>query len=190
MVAADLAFLPRDGEGFDRLYARYHGRVYGFIHRLARRRDLADNLFQETWLRLARGWADSGGVADLEAWLFTIARNVFLSQVRADATTSRTALGLRQLPAREPRGPEQAAQASETMSRLEAAFEALSEEDRSILWLVAIEGLDQQQVAGILGIGHAAARQRVARARGRLAEQNDLRDERAPDLRRQKGPRP
>jgi RNA polymerase sigma factor (sigma-70 family) len=189
-VADDLAHLPRDGEGFDRLYTRYHGRVYGFLHRLARRRDLAEDLVQETWLRLARGWSVSGGIADLEAWLFTIARNVFLSQVRADATSSRTVEGLRHLPPGEPRGPEQAAQTSETMNRLEAAFEALSDEDRTILLLVAVEGLDQQQVASVLGIGHAAARQRVFRARGRLAEQSDLLDARAPDLRRQKGPRP
>jgi RNA polymerase sigma-70 factor (ECF subfamily) len=165
MAGEDPRALTRDVDGFDHLYARYHRRLYRFIHRLARRRDVADDLFQEAWLRLARNWAQAAAIEDIEGWLFTVARN---------ATSARATEGLRHLPSPDPAGPEQAVQASEAVTRLERAFEALSEEDRAVLWLVAVEGMDQQRIGSILGIGHAAARQRVTRARIRLAEQTEL----------------
>jgi DNA-directed RNA polymerase specialized sigma24 family protein len=58
--------------------------------------------------------------------------------------------------------------ASETEGQLSSALASLTPEDREVLLLVA-DGMSQDQLARVLGIGHEAARQRVARARGRLS---------------------
>jgi RNA polymerase sigma-70 factor, ECF subfamily len=157
---------------FNRLYAEQRARVYGFLYRLAGARDRADDLFQETWLRVARSFAGGAAaeVEDEEAWLFTIARNVFLSARRARTVETRAAGALTLVPRPAEPTPERLAQAHQGAAALETALAALSEEDRTILWLVAAEDLDQRQVAAIMGIGYAAVRQRLARARARLNE--------------------
>jgi RNA polymerase sigma-70 factor (ECF subfamily) len=145
--------------------------VYGFLFKMSGARDQADDLFQETWLRVARCWADRAtDIADEAAWVFTIARNVFLSERRASATQARGAERLKHVPPPASHSPELVAAAREDAAVLEEAFAQLSEDDRALLWLVAAEGLEQQQVARVLGIGYAAVRQRLARARDRLVD--------------------
>jgi RNA polymerase sigma-70 factor, ECF subfamily len=160
---------------FERMYAAYHSRVYAFLHRLAGTRDGADDLFQETWLRVARSWAERGraDIDDEEAWLFTVARNAFLSERRAHSVKARGAEELRLVPPAPGPSPERAAQERQDVAALDAALAALSDDDRTLLWLVAAEGLEQHQIARVLGIGYAAVRQRLARARDRLAEHLD-----------------
>jgi len=43
-----------DAAAFDGAYAAWSARVYGFLLRLSRRRDTAEDLAQETWLRFAK----------------------------------------------------------------------------------------------------------------------------------------
>jgi RNA polymerase sigma-70 factor (ECF subfamily) len=166
----------RRGEAaaFDRVYALYRGRIYNFLYRLAGRRDLAEDLFQETFLKLARS---AGGLREdttLAAWLFTVARNQYRSHRRwavLDATRMR---GL----ADEPEeahgagfaGPAANAEARRALTALERALASLSPTYREVLLLVAVEGMEQEQVAQILGIDYAAVRQRLSRGRALLAE--------------------
>src|SRR5262245_52025087 len=78
---ADLISRVRDGDAaaFRALYARHEGRVFRFLLRLADDRAVAEDLFQETWLALARGARRLDAVDDLSPLLFTIARNKFLN---------------------------------------------------------------------------------------------------------------
>jgi RNA polymerase sigma-70 factor (ECF subfamily) len=160
----------RDADAFDDLYRQYGGRVFAFLYRLAGARDPADDLYQEAWLRVARGWGGLPPGADVEAWLFTIARNVFISRYRARQVERRGLAGLRQLPALAPARPDRQVESAQGLSALEAAFAALDEDDRTILWLAAIEEMDQARIADIMGVGYAALRQRLTRARIRLAQ--------------------
>jgi RNA polymerase sigma-70 factor (ECF subfamily) len=169
-VAEDKPDPGGEAAALERLYGAYRSRIYGFLYRMAGTRDGADDLFQETWLRVARNWADRAGIADEEAWLFTVARNVFLSERRATATKLRGAEELKLVPAPAGRSPEHVAEDRQDAAALEAALAALSADDRAILWLVAVEGLEQRQIAEVLGIGYPAVRQRLARARERLSE--------------------
>lgn len=161
----------RDAAAFDHLYRRYGGRVFAFLHRLAGARDRADDLYQETWLRIARGWKALPATADVEAWLFTIARNVFISCYRARQVERRGLVGLRQVAPPASARPDRLLEAAQGLDALEAAFSSLDEDDRTILWLAAIEEMDQARIADIMGVGYAALRQRLSRARNRLAEQ-------------------
>jgi RNA polymerase sigma-70 factor, ECF subfamily len=159
----------RDASAFDRLYARHHAGLYRFLYRLAGSRDHADDLFQETWLRMARCWSSLEAVADVEAWLFTVARNVFMSSRRAGASERRGVERLRVLPEGRAAPADRALESHERAAALERAWAALDDDDRVLLWLVAVEELGQHQIAQVLGLGHAAVRQRVTRARARLA---------------------
>lgn len=170
----DLVAGLRRGEAgaFDRAYARYRGRLYGFVRRLAGRRDLADDLFQDTWIRLARHAGRLAPDTDLGAWLYTVARNRHVSYRRFALTDRGRVEGAARQAALEPPGrtPEGEAAQAEEREKIERALAALKHADREVVLLVCVEGLEQERVAAILGIRHDALRQRLARARARLGE--------------------
>ena len=160
----------RRGEAaaFDAIYARTHRRIYNFLVRLSGRRDVAEDLFQETWLKLARHAPKLRDDSDVEAWLFAVARNLYFSHVRgADADDARDDSA--EL-ADEGAPPEQQAAARLDLARLERALAELPAAAREVLLLVAVDGMDQERAAQVLGIGYDAVRQRLTRARALLVE--------------------
>jgi RNA polymerase sigma-70 factor (ECF subfamily) len=150
-----------DAAAFDAVYASYHARIYQFLYRLAGRRDLAEDLFQETWLKLARHATTLRDDTDLGAWLFTVARNAYRShrrwllidlQRRVEPATVPSAEGV-----------------VEARRELARALEALSDGDKEVLLLVAVEGMEQERAAAVLGISYDNLRQRLSRARANLS---------------------
>jgi RNA polymerase sigma factor (sigma-70 family) len=164
----------RRGEtaAFDVVYGRYRSRIYGFLLRLTRRRDVADDLFQETWLKLARHAPRLAEDTDLAAWLFQVARNCWISHRRWSALdlSRLVAIGDEAIPITMTSDAEERTDASRRVARLERAMASLPAASREVLLLVAVEGFEQEQAASILGISYAALRQRLARARAQLDE--------------------
>jgi len=160
-----------DAAAFAQAYAKYRRPLYGFLRRAVRRDDVAQDLLQETWMALARGACDLRLDTDLAAWLFTVARNAFRSHLRwAKLDLSRwIALCDDACPAPGP-GPDTAAEQSRLVLAVEEALGHLPTAHREVLLLVAVEGLEQDQVALVLGISYAALRQRLSRARAALGD--------------------
>jgi RNA polymerase sigma-70 factor (ECF subfamily) len=157
-----------DTAAFRLLYQRYEQRVFRFLVRLANDRAVAEDLFQETWLALARATPRLEPVDDLAPLLFTIARNKFLNWRRwALLDISRLNLfGRSSILA----ALDGVADARQELRVVERALAELPVGSREILLLVAIEGLEPSQAAAVLGIQADAARQRLARARSQLAD--------------------
>jgi RNA polymerase sigma-70 factor (ECF subfamily) len=170
-LAAILAGLARgDSCAFDAAYDSYRAPLYAFLVRLTGSVHLAEDLLQETWLRLARHSRALPAGTELRPWLFTVARNLYRSHRRwalLDAGRLRE-LGL--LPGASSAGPFEATAESEARRELEAALAVLPLEQREVLLLCSVSGFEPSEAAGILGISPEAARQRLARARGRLRE--------------------
>jgi RNA polymerase sigma-70 factor (ECF subfamily) len=164
----------RRGEtpAFDAVYAKYRARVHGFLLRLAGRRDVAEDLFQETWLKLARTAPRLAEDTDLAAWLFTVARNAWVSHRRWSMLDVSRLVALEDdaLPTARSTDAETRADAARSVERLEKALASLPPASREVLLLVGVEGFDQEQAAAMLGITYDALRQRLARARAQLAE--------------------
>jgi RNA polymerase sigma-70 factor (ECF subfamily) len=164
----------RRGErsAFDAAYGRYRARIHGFLLRLAGRRDVAEDLFQETWLKLARSAPRLAEDTDLGAWLFTVARNAWVSHRRWSMLDVSRLVALEDdaVAAAIDDAPDERAEASQSIVRLERALASLPASAREVLLLVGVEGFDQEEAAAILGIRYDALRQRLARARALLAE--------------------
>jgi RNA polymerase sigma-70 factor (ECF subfamily) len=152
----------RDPRGFDLAYAAYAGRIRGFLLRLARDRDLADDLLQHTFLRLAEQGPELRPDSDLRAWLFTVAHNAHASHARRWKAT-RDDAALEALAS-----PPPDVEARLLLGDVEGALARLRPQDREVLLLVGVEGFEHEKVAAMLGLGAAALRQRLARARSRL----------------------
>lgn len=160
-----------DRAAFDAIYAQYRPRLYGFLLRLTQRRHLAEELLQETWLRLAMHAARLDDDTELGAWLFTVARRLFVSQRRwalLDAERLRE-LGLWPRTTSQP-SPLELSVAGDTARRLERALGELPVTYREAWLLVAVEGMEPQAAAAVLDVKPEALRQRLARARAMLAE--------------------
>src|SRR5512145_2118176 len=71
-----------DTAAFDLAYDAYRARLFAFLLRLSRRRAVAEDLLDETWLRLVRHARDLQPDTRLSAWLFTVARNLYWSHRR------------------------------------------------------------------------------------------------------------
>ena len=161
-----------DAAAFDRAFAVYRRRVYAYLVRMTRRRDVAEDLLQETFLRLAQHARELLPDTRLGAWLFTVAHRLFVSWTRAQAVRAQLAGDLPQPEADVDlgaRSPFEAFADSQTQLALERAFAALAPAYREVALLVGIEGLAPIEVAAILEQTPEAVRQRLARARTQLA---------------------
>jgi RNA polymerase sigma-70 factor (ECF subfamily) len=159
---AVLLLRRRDPRGFDRAYSAYAARLHAFLLRLSGRRDVAEDLLQQTFLRLAERGPELRADSDLRAWLFTVARNAYVGQVRAPGG-NRDDGALEGLAS-----PPPDVEARLLLGDVERALSSLRFEDRELLLLIGVEGMEPSAVARILAVDPATLRQRLARARSRL----------------------
>jgi RNA polymerase sigma-70 factor (ECF subfamily) len=72
----------------DELIVRYQHRLLRYLLYLTGHRELAEDLFQEVWMRVLVRGAQFNGQARFETWLFTIARNLVIDQRRKRTASS------------------------------------------------------------------------------------------------------
>jgi RNA polymerase sigma-70 factor (ECF subfamily) len=164
-----------DPAAFDGVFAGYRRRLYGYLVRMTRRRDVAEDLLQETFLRLAQHANKLDRETRLAPWLFTVAHRLVVSWARAQAVRDQLAGDLPQREAADAsaggaRSPLEALADSQAQLALERAFAALAPAYREVALLVGVEGMQPAEVAQILGHKPDAIRQRLARARIQLAD--------------------
>ena len=139
--------------------------LHRFAVSLTRDPAAADDLVQDT---LLRGWRGRGGFTpgtNLEAWLFTILRNVFYSQHRKHGrevadTDGNHAERLTSV-------PEQGGHLD--LQDVRAALDRLAPMMREALVLVAIENLSYEEAAAVMNCRIGTVKSRVWRAREQLA---------------------
>src|SRR5271166_1309560 len=101
--------LKRQDAGLlDQLIVRYQHRLLRYLLYLTANREMAEDMFQEVWMRVLTRGAQFNGKARFETWLFTIARNLVIDQRR-----------------------------KRTMSSLDELFETGNEDDRPMSFEVA-----------------------------------------------------
>lgn len=172
----ELALVARlragDPDAFDAVHDCFNTRLFNFLARLSRRREVAEDLLEETWLRLVSRATQLRPDTRLGPWLFTVARNLYVSYRRSRLLEDSHAAGLIGLwPSGSPLpSPFEVAAAGETGRRIEAALGALPVASREVLLLVVVEGLKPAEAAEICGVSSEAMRQRLTRARAALAQ--------------------
>lgn len=164
-----------DAGAFDAIHAEFNARLFNFLARLSRRRDIAEDLLDETWLRFVDRAHRIKPDTRLGPFLFTVARNLYFSYCRArlleDAQTA-DAIGLWPLGTPRP-SPFESTVASETGRRIEEALAALPAAHREAILLVAVEGMKPAEAAAVCGITPEAMRQRISRARTSISRRLD-----------------
>ena len=176
---SELALVARlragDADAFDRVYEAFNPRLFNFLARLARNRDTAEDLLEETWLRFVDSMPRLRAETTLAPFLFTIARNLYVSYCRSrliEDAYSTDILGL--WPCGNPQpSPYESTVANETGARIETALAAMPATCREALLLVAVEGMKPAEAAAVCGVTPEAMRQRISRGRALLARHLD-----------------
>jgi RNA polymerase sigma factor (sigma-70 family) len=171
----ELALVERlrrgDADAFDEVHGAFNRRLFTFLVRVSRRRDVAEDLLEETWLRLVKHAARLDADTSLGAWLFTIARNLHVSYRRSRLLEDASGEQLMTLwPAgTSTASPFEETAASELERRIERALAAMPAASREVLLLVGVAGLDHADAADVCGITPQTLRQRLHRARAALS---------------------
>lgn len=171
-VGSDVVERLRAGDAgaFGEVYAAYHARLFGFLLRLTRDDALARDLAQEAWLRLAANARRLAPQSEPGAWLFTVARNLYLSRRRwalLDRKRLRELTGLGATRANA-RSPLEALCSDELQRALERELAALPLSEREAVLLVCVEGFAAYEAAAMLELSPEALRKRLSRARAKL----------------------
>ena len=148
---------------FEEMYETYSVDVYRFALLLSGDRDEADDITSDTFIR---AWTSSSPIRTLtlKAYLFTIARNLYLEHLRK----SNRNVALYDHHIDPAPGPERVVDSIFEMGRTHSILQSLPEGDRTALILRAHNELPYAEIAKVLDISISAARVKVHRARKKI----------------------
>jgi RNA polymerase sigma-70 factor (ECF subfamily) len=165
---------------FEELVLRYQGRLLTVLEQLVHKRDLAEDLAQEVFLRVFRARKTYEPGAKFSTWLFTIANNVASNSLRSmarrrevnvsprsDRDTSPDPLDQMALDA-SGLMPTRQLDRSERAEVVQRAIKSLSERQRLALLLSKFEGMSYAEIGETMELSSQAVKSLLSRARGNL----------------------
>lgn len=168
----------KDGsvELYSTLMARYQKKILSFIYQMLRSAKLellAEDLCSETFYKAYRSLHSFREVdASFSTWLYTIARNTVLSELRKHKSAHMSLDDTTYIPAAPAEAaPEQTLLRNEKVSMVREAINNLPEKQRSALILREYDGMDYQEIASILGQTVSAVKSLLFRARASVKTQ-------------------
>jgi RNA polymerase sigma-70 factor (ECF subfamily) len=157
-----------DTHAFTGLYERHGAALLTLLARLTGDRALAEDLLQETFVRVYQARDAYEPTGHFRAYLFTIARRLVIDwHRRRRIAWAEEPAALESMPA--PERAEHVAEAMDVMTRLERALALLTPEQREIILLSRMEGMATAEIARIVGATPGAVRVALHRTLRRLA---------------------
>jgi RNA polymerase sigma-70 factor (ECF subfamily) len=170
-LVAEAKEAPRAGDlAFDRLYRSSRDDVYAYVASLLRDAPAAEEVtaaaFERAYRKRQRFDPERG---EPRAWLFGIARNAALDELRRRGRQAELTAEPEDRDARADEGAEH----SERRLAVSAALERLEPGERELIALKFFAGLENREIARVLGIGESNAGTRLHRAMTKLREACD-----------------
>lgn len=157
-----------DAQAFALLYERWSAPVHTFLVRLVGDRHLAEDLLQESFLRLWRARHEYQAAARFRAWLFTITRRLVIDRARqARIAWEDDPAALDRVIA--PERADHRQEAREVLGRVERALADLAPAQREVVLLSRVAGMSAEEIAEVIGSTPGAVRVALHRALRRLA---------------------
>ncbi len=171
-----LEFQRGEDGAFDALFDRWATRLLRFLQRMVKDPAVAEELVQETFLRVHRARKRYSPEAKFSTWLYTIAGNAARNELRRpfrrhvhESTDAEREGAPLELEASAP-AIDAVVHARRVGDTVEAALSHLPERQRAALWLCAVEGLSYAEIAETLDTTEKSVKALVHRARVALAK--------------------
>lgn len=182
-----LAFRAGDARAFEVLVRKHRTPVFNFILRFTGHRARAEDVLQETWLKVVRSAPEYEAKAKFTTWVYTIARNLCVDSARKESYRQASSL---EAPVNGAEGgegrplgealpdegvsPERGAYNARVRPLLERALAGLPEEQREVFVLREYSGVPFKEIAEVTGVSENTVKSRMRYAleglRRRLAE--------------------
>jgi len=163
----------RDPDLLDRLIEQYQHRLLRYLVYLTGNRELAEDLFQETWIRVLERGHQYDGTHEFSTWLYAVARNLAIDYLR-----KKNPLSLDGLMEDEDRAPLEPADTRpsawevvaqhEDAERISAALVGIPVEYRETVVLRFQDGLALEEIASITGVKLGTVKSRLYRGLNKL----------------------
>lgn len=166
-----------DRASFEALLRKYFGRIFNFNYRFLGSREIAEDLTQEVFLRVYRSLPSYQPQAKFQTWIYTIARNLCLNEVRKnkqrffsleDALESQDGEIKGQFGDPSAANPSEELQGKEQGVLIRQAVDSLPENQRTAVILQRYEGLSYDEIAATLGCSVPAVKSLLNRAKESL----------------------
>jgi RNA polymerase sigma-70 factor (ECF subfamily) len=158
----------RDPDLLDRLIEQYQHRLLRYLVYLSGNRELAEDLFQETWIRVLERGHQYDGAHEFSTWLYAVARNLTIDYLRKKNPVSLD--GLMDDEDRAPLEPAdtrpmawEVVQQHEQAERIGAALVSIPAEYREAVVLRFQEGLALNEIATVTGAPLGTVKSRLYR---------------------------
>lgn len=165
----------RDPDLLDHLIEQYQHRLLRYLVCLTRNRDLAEDLFQETWIRVLERGSQYDGKHEFSTWLYAVARNLTIDYLRKKAPVSLDGLmdDEEHVPL-EPADPRPLAwevmAQHEQAERIGSALGGMPAEYRETVVLRFQEGLPLEEIATVTGARLGTVKSRLYRGLNMLMD--------------------
>lgn len=168
-----LAFKSGDARAFRALVQRHRQPVFNFILRYAGQRQRAEDILQETWLKVVRGSSEYEPTARFTTWVYTIARNLCVDSARKESFRQTDSLDAPMGKDEEGRAlgetiedeagmsPDRAAHNRRMRPLIERALQALPEEQREVFVLREYQGVAFKEIAEVTGVNENTVKSRM-----------------------------
>lgn len=172
-------------DAFEVLLDRYTNAMITFCYSFVKNREVAEDLAQETFLRVYRNAGRYKPIAKFSTWLYRIATNLSINEFRklklrkalslyAPISSSPTGTRVIERIASDADHPLSEAEIKEATKLLNEAVERLPENQRTTIVMVEYHHLSYSEIAEILDVSVSAIKMRVKRARESLREMLQL----------------
>ena len=176
----DLIVMVQEGhkKAFDELVARYKGRLFSFILRMVKDPTLAEELTQETLIRVYIHAAKYREIAKFSTWVFTIATNLVRNKMRQRSRRPRVislnpAPEADEMPVDPPdtgADPTEAIHREELAELINEATSRIPEKYRIPFLLREVDQLSYEEIQQVTGLKLGTVRSRINRARNRFRQ--------------------
>ena len=158
----------RDPDVLDALIEQYQHRLLRYLAHMTGNQATAEDLFQETWIRVLEKGHQYDGKSKFSTWLMTIAHNVAIDHLRRRTNASLDEMrdpedGAPFEPVSRGLSPFEQAAASEDRARIQTALEQVPAIFREVLVLRFQEQLKLEEIAKLVGIPLATVKTRLYR---------------------------
>ncbi len=148
------------------LFERYHVRIYNFLLKMTRDRDVSQDITQEVFYKAIK-YRNSYKRGKFSSWIYTIARNIFSDHYQKQKNKDQR---LDDIQYKTEEQDANSIEDNEVKEQLHLALQQLGQSDKELIIMNRYQGIKYQEIAEIIGSTEGAVKTKVHRAIHKLKE--------------------
>lgn len=163
-----LAYARGDAAAFEQLYVKHKDALYRFFLRQCGNRAVAEELYQDVWVRVIDARDRYEARAKFSTWLYRIAHNILTDHYRKPVEEDLSEPDI--MPPSRADNPETVISGQEKLDRYRAMIRTLPDEQREVFLLKEEAGMSLEDIARITGDNFETIKSRLRYAAGKLKQ--------------------